>query len=157
MCRRYGVAELSVFGSVARGDDIDDADVDLLYVLASDSKLGFEIVDLRDDLEKIIGHRLHPLPWSPGIVPGQGPCGDWVDIDGGPRRAPVLPAAPASLEPSSGQSRPVTRSAGAVQAEFGHDGGGYAVAAADLGGAEADDLPGAAGLVQHRLGATGGG
>ncbi|WP_261556457.1 nucleotidyltransferase family protein [Frankia tisae] len=30
--RRYGVAELSVFGSVARGDDTDESDVDLLYV-----------------------------------------------------------------------------------------------------------------------------
>ncbi|WP_243407447.1 nucleotidyltransferase family protein [Frankia canadensis] len=30
MCRRYGVAELSVFGSVARGEDTDSSDVDLL-------------------------------------------------------------------------------------------------------------------------------
>jgi predicted nucleotidyltransferase len=30
VCRRYGVAELSVFGSVARGDDTDSSDVDLL-------------------------------------------------------------------------------------------------------------------------------
>ncbi len=58
VCRRYGVAELSVFGSVARGDDIDGSDVDLLYVLAPDSTLGFEIVDLRDDLEKIAGRHV---------------------------------------------------------------------------------------------------
>ncbi len=58
MCRRYGVAELSVFGSVARGDDTDSSDVDLLYVLAPDSTLGFEIVDLRDDLEKIVGRHV---------------------------------------------------------------------------------------------------
>ncbi|WP_243407937.1 nucleotidyltransferase family protein [Frankia canadensis] len=30
---RYDVAALSVFGSVARGDDTDESDVDLLYVL----------------------------------------------------------------------------------------------------------------------------
>ncbi|MCK9900128.1 nucleotidyltransferase domain-containing protein [Frankia sp. Cpl3] len=36
VCRRYGIAELSVFGSVARGDDTDESDVDLLYVLAPD-------------------------------------------------------------------------------------------------------------------------
>ncbi|WP_239313828.1 MULTISPECIES: nucleotidyltransferase family protein [unclassified Frankia] len=58
VCRRYGVAELSVFGSVARGEDTDGSDVDLLYVLAPDSTLGFEIVDLRDDLEKIVGRHV---------------------------------------------------------------------------------------------------
>jgi len=58
VCRRYGVAELSVFGSVARGEDTDSSDVDLLYVLAPDSTLGFEIVDLRDELEKIVGRRV---------------------------------------------------------------------------------------------------
>jgi UTP:GlnB (protein PII) uridylyltransferase len=38
LCRRYGIAELSGFGSVARGEDRPDSDVDLLYVSASDSK-----------------------------------------------------------------------------------------------------------------------
>ncbi|SNQ47315.1 GCN5-related N-acetyltransferase (modular protein) [Frankia canadensis] len=47
VCRRYGVAELSVFGSVARGDDTDSSDGDPLYVLAPGATLGFEIVDLR--------------------------------------------------------------------------------------------------------------
>ncbi|TCJ40088.1 MULTISPECIES: nucleotidyltransferase family protein [unclassified Parafrankia] len=64
VCRRYGVAELSVFGSVARGDDTDDSDVDLLYVLAPDSTLGFEIVDLRDELEKIVGRHVDLVPKS---------------------------------------------------------------------------------------------
>ncbi len=64
VCRRYGVAELSVFGSVARGDDTDESDVDLLYVLAPNSMLGFEIVDLRDDLEKIVGRPVDLVPKS---------------------------------------------------------------------------------------------
>ncbi len=64
VCRRYGVAELSVFGSVARGDDTDESDVDLLYVLAPDSKLGFDIVDLRDDLQKIVGRHIDLVPKS---------------------------------------------------------------------------------------------
>ena len=63
-CRRNGVAELSVFGSGARGDDTDSSDVDLLYVLAPDSTLGFEIVDLRDDLEKIVGRHVDLVPKS---------------------------------------------------------------------------------------------
>lgn len=32
LCRRWGIVELSVFGSAARGDDRPDSDVDLLYV-----------------------------------------------------------------------------------------------------------------------------
>lgn len=64
VCRRYGVAELSVFGSVARGEDTDSSDVDLLYVLAPDSTLGFEIVDLRDELEMIVGRRVDLVPKS---------------------------------------------------------------------------------------------
>nr|WP_308301594.1 nucleotidyltransferase domain-containing protein [Frankia sp. AiPa1] len=64
VCRRYRVAELSVFGSVARGEDTESSDVDLLYVLAPDSTLGFEIVDLRDELEKIVGRHVDLVPKS---------------------------------------------------------------------------------------------
>ena len=32
LCRKWGIVELSVFGSAARGDDRPDSDVDLLYV-----------------------------------------------------------------------------------------------------------------------------
>jgi predicted nucleotidyltransferase len=64
VCRRYGVAELSVFGSVARGDDTDSSDVDLLYVLAPGSNLGYEIVDLQDDLERIVGRHVDLVPKS---------------------------------------------------------------------------------------------
>ena len=32
LCRKYGIAELAVFGSVARGSARPDSDVDLLYV-----------------------------------------------------------------------------------------------------------------------------
>lgn len=33
LCRRYGIARLEVFGSVARGEQHPDSDVDLLYTL----------------------------------------------------------------------------------------------------------------------------
>jgi len=32
LCQKYGIAELSVFGPIARGDERPDSDVDLLYV-----------------------------------------------------------------------------------------------------------------------------
>jgi predicted nucleotidyltransferase len=64
LCRRYGVAELSVFGSVARGDDGPGSDVDLLYVLAPTTRLGWKIVDLKFDLEKILGRPVDLVPKS---------------------------------------------------------------------------------------------
>jgi predicted nucleotidyltransferase len=64
VCRRYGITELSVFGSVARGEDTPRSDVDLLYVLAPDATLGWDIVDLRDDLEEILGRPVDLVPKS---------------------------------------------------------------------------------------------
>lgn len=55
LCRRYGVAELAVFGSVARGEATDESDVDLLYVLEPGSQLGFGINDLEDELAALFG------------------------------------------------------------------------------------------------------
>jgi predicted nucleotidyltransferase len=64
LCRRYGIAELSVFGSVARGDDRPESDVDLLYVLAPTARLGWEIVDLRDELAEVLGRPVDLVPKS---------------------------------------------------------------------------------------------
>jgi hypothetical protein len=64
LCERYGITELSVFGSVARGDDTPQSDVDLLYVLSPDARLGWEIVDLRDNLEEMFGRRVDLVPKS---------------------------------------------------------------------------------------------
>lgn len=59
LCRRYGIAELSVFSSVARGEDRPDSDVDLLYVSASDSKSSlWELWDLRDELAQLLGRKI---------------------------------------------------------------------------------------------------
>jgi len=40
LCEKYGIAELSVFGSVARGEARPDSDVDLLYVRVPGNDLG---------------------------------------------------------------------------------------------------------------------
>jgi len=55
VCERYGVASLEVFGSVARGEDRLGSDVDLLYVLKPDARLGFTLFDLEDELASIFG------------------------------------------------------------------------------------------------------
>lgn len=55
ICRRYGVASLAVFGSVARGEESADSDVDLLYELSPGARLGWEIADLADELSVLWG------------------------------------------------------------------------------------------------------
>jgi predicted nucleotidyltransferase len=58
ICRRYGIAELAVFGSVARGEERPDSDLDLFYVLAPDARLGWEIADLNDELAELFGRTI---------------------------------------------------------------------------------------------------
>lgn len=55
VCKRYGVARLEVFGSTSRGDAHLDSDVDLLYTLAPETRLGWAIEELSDDLSAIFG------------------------------------------------------------------------------------------------------
>jgi predicted nucleotidyltransferase len=55
VCAEFGVAELSVFGSVARGEAREDSDLDLLYVLSPGRHLGFSINRLEDELSKLFG------------------------------------------------------------------------------------------------------
>ena len=69
VCERYGVAELAVFGSVARGEAGLGSDIDLLYVLAPGARLGFALNRLEDELAELFGRpvdlvsrkALHPL------------------------------------------------------------------------------------------------
>lgn len=58
VCERYGVASLEVFGSVARGDAGPDSDVDLLYILKPDARLGFRFFDLEDELTDLFGRHV---------------------------------------------------------------------------------------------------
>ena len=55
ICERFGLAELAVFGSVARGEATKDSDVDLLYVARPDARLGFAINRLEDELAEYFG------------------------------------------------------------------------------------------------------
>lgn len=58
ICDRYGIAELAVFGSVARGDATPASDVDVLYALRPGASLGFAIDDLEDELADLFGRRV---------------------------------------------------------------------------------------------------
>ena len=69
LCRRFGIARLDVFGSVARGEGGPGSYVYLLYELAQGRALGWEIEDLSQDLADLFGRpvdlvsrkALHPL------------------------------------------------------------------------------------------------
>lgn len=55
VCERFGVAELSVFGSAASGRLSPASDIDVLYVLRDGVHLGWAINDLSEELEEVLG------------------------------------------------------------------------------------------------------
>jgi uncharacterized protein len=69
ICDRYGISELRIFGSRARGTAGPDSDIDVLYALRPGRRLGWEIEQLADELSELFGSRvdlvslrsLHPL------------------------------------------------------------------------------------------------
>jgi uncharacterized protein len=75
ICERYGIAELQVFGSSARGSARPDSDIDILYTVMPGMRLGWEIEDLADELSDLFGRQvdlvsrraLHPL-LRPGVL-----------------------------------------------------------------------------------------
>ena len=69
ICARYGVAELSVFGSTARGDAGRDSDIDLLVTFQPDAAIGLIGFNrLRRELEEGLGRRVDLVP-KDGLKP----------------------------------------------------------------------------------------
>jgi len=58
VCDRYGIAELKVFGSRARGTARPGSDIDVLYSLRPGRKLGWEIEQLADELACLFGQNV---------------------------------------------------------------------------------------------------
>lgn len=54
-CEKWGIARLEVFGSVARGEDRLDSDVDLLVTFEPDADPGWEIIDLEQEISELLG------------------------------------------------------------------------------------------------------
>lgn len=61
IARRHGVVLRGVFGSVARGEETEDSDVDLLVDLPPATGL-FALFRLQDDLERELGCRVDVVP-----------------------------------------------------------------------------------------------
>jgi hypothetical protein len=58
-CRRWEIKELAVFGSALRADFRSDSDVDVLVTFAAGARWTlFDMVHMREDLEKILGRRV---------------------------------------------------------------------------------------------------
>lgn len=56
VCRRYGVRELSVFGSAARGDFRPDSDIDLLVEFDPEARVGIvKFESLSEELQSLVG------------------------------------------------------------------------------------------------------
>jgi predicted nucleotidyltransferase len=54
MLAGHGVTEIAVFGSVARGEDDEGSDLDLLVTLPAGLSL-FDLADIREEAENVIG------------------------------------------------------------------------------------------------------
>ena len=61
-CRRYGARRIRVFGSVARGDERPDSDVDFLVDLPRGYDLFAQRLPLQQRLSEIAGRQLDVIP-----------------------------------------------------------------------------------------------
>lgn len=57
-CRRNHIRRLSLFGSVLRGTDRPDSDVDLLVEFEPGKTPGWEIVSMEQELSDMLGRRV---------------------------------------------------------------------------------------------------
>ena len=57
-CARWKVSEFYLFGSILRDDFHADSDVDVMVKFSPDSRWGFEIVDMKEELENIFNRKI---------------------------------------------------------------------------------------------------
>jgi len=57
ICARQHLGNIRVFGSVARGEDTDQSDIDLLYD-SLPGATGFSLAYVYDDLVKLLGYKV---------------------------------------------------------------------------------------------------
>lgn len=69
VCTRYGVLELSLFGSAAREEAGPDSDIDLLVVFDARSRIGLVgLGQLADELSELFGRPVDLVP-KDGLKP----------------------------------------------------------------------------------------
>lgn len=62
---KYGVVDIGVFGSYARGEETEGSDLDILVELAE--PIGWDVVDLKTELETFLGKHVD-LVLKGGVV-----------------------------------------------------------------------------------------
>lgn len=60
-CQRWKIEEFYLFGSVLRDDFRPDSDIDVMVQFAADARWGFEIVQMKRELEEIFGRKVDLL------------------------------------------------------------------------------------------------
>jgi uncharacterized protein len=73
LCRKWHIARLEIFGSALRDDFADKSDVDLLYTFRDDARIGWDIVTVAEDFERIPGRPVdlisrHAVERSPNWI-----------------------------------------------------------------------------------------
>lgn len=64
--QKYKVKNLGIFGSYTRNEETDESDIDILVDFEGD--IGLEFIDLADELEEILGHKVD-LVSKAGVKP----------------------------------------------------------------------------------------
>ena len=59
---KWGVAKLELFGSVARGEDRPDSDVDVLVTFKDGVEVGWDIVEMERELADVLGRPVDLVP-----------------------------------------------------------------------------------------------
>lgn len=62
LCAEYGVTELAIFGSVARGEARKTSDVDFLYVRGPHAVRGLAFFEFEEKLEQLLGSPVDLVP-----------------------------------------------------------------------------------------------
>ncbi|MDD5395622.1 MAG: nucleotidyltransferase family protein [Thiothrix sp.] len=60
LAAKHGASNVRLFGSVARGEDQEDSDVDFLVDMQETRSL-FDLIGLQQDIEKVIGRKVDVL------------------------------------------------------------------------------------------------
>ena len=58
ICNRWKIEEFYLFGSILRSVFHDDSDVDIMVTFSPEARWGWEIVDIKDELEALFDRKV---------------------------------------------------------------------------------------------------
>lgn len=57
-CERNAIERMAAFGSVTRDDFTAESDIDILVQFAPGKTVGYEFIDIQDELARLLGHKV---------------------------------------------------------------------------------------------------